>query len=122
VCLKYSAAHTALSTLSSANRFDSFLVRFARMGPRCANVADAHAALFAPTSLLRKKLVVLLAILETSWPYCELIDAPLGGGRPTLAVAALASVGVGAVVALAISVPILLPIRLILAALPKADR
>jgi hypothetical protein len=122
VCLKYAAAHAALSTLSPVSRFDSFLVRFARTGPRCTKIADAHAAIFAPDSLLRKKLVVLLAILETSSPYCELIDAPLGSGRPILALAALGLVGVGALVALAVGVPVLLPIQLAFAALPKTPR
>ena len=123
VCVRYRAAHATLSALSPASRFDSFLVWFARLGHPCTTVADAHAALFAPDSLLRKKLVVLLAnSSETSSPFSDLIDAPLGGGRPTGAVAQSGLVGLGALVALAVSIPILLPIRLVLALLPRAAR
>jgi nucleoside-diphosphate-sugar epimerase len=122
VCLKYRAAHASLDALSPAHLFDAFLVRFARTGPRFATVADAYAAVFAPHSLLRKKLVVLLAILETSSPECELIDAPAGGGRPARAAVAIGFAGLGALVALAVAVPILSPIQLVLAMLPKATR
>jgi hypothetical protein len=122
VRLKYRAAHTSLAGLSPANRFDAFLVRFARTGPGFATVADAYAAVFAAHSLLRKKLVVLLAILETSSPECELIDAPAGGGRPARAAVAIGLAGLGALAALAVGLPILSPIQLVLAMLPKATR
>jgi NADH dehydrogenase len=122
VRLKYRAAHTSLAALSPANRFDAFLVRFARTGPGFATVADAYAAVFAPHSLLRKKLVVLLAILETSSPECELIDAPVGGGKPARAAVSIGFVGLGALVALVVGLPLLLPIQLVLSMLPRASR
>jgi hypothetical protein len=41
-------------------------VAVARRGTACARLADAHARLFAPGGLLRRKLVLVLALLECS--------------------------------------------------------
>lgn len=111
---KYAEAHTALPTLKPHDAFDSFLVTFARRGPLLAKLAGAHAALFAPASLLRKKMVLLLAILETCPPTHRMIDAPLGG-RPVPALLVLALIGVLAVLGLVVGSLILLPIRGVLA-------
>jgi hypothetical protein len=81
------------------------------VGARCA---DAHAALFAPASTLRKRLVLLLAILESRSPFSESIDMPLGGS----AAGAIARVGLRGVVALLgllVGTVVLLPVRVALA-------
>ena len=111
---KYVEAHTVLPALKPAAAFDSFLVTFARRGPLFAKLASAHAALFAPASLLRKKMVLLLAILETSPPTHQMIDAPLAG-RPVPALVALTVTGLGALLSLIAGTLILLPIRGLLA-------
>jgi nucleoside-diphosphate-sugar epimerase len=111
---KYLEAHTALPALSPRDAFDSFLVSFARRGRLFAKVAGAHAALLAPAALLRKKMVLLLAILETCPPTHRMIDAPVGG-RPFPALLALGGIGVSAVLALVVGSLILLPIRGVLA-------
>jgi hypothetical protein len=46
-----------------------------------AKVADAYARVFASETLLRKKLVLLLAILETSSPSYRLLDAVDSGSK-----------------------------------------
>jgi hypothetical protein len=76
---KYIYAHEMLPVFSSGNRFDHFLLCIARTHPVLAKLADSYARLFAPTALLRKKLVLLFAILETSAPSCQLIDAAKTG-------------------------------------------
>jgi len=110
---KYSAAHAALPALQPSDAFDAFLVRFARRGPVFASLADAYAGLFAHASLLRKKLVLLVAILETSQRSHRTIDAPLGG-RPMTAVFSLTATGLLAAVKVLAGSIILLPMRLVL--------
>lgn len=65
---KYCDAHTA-SPAFAGDRFDRRITAAARIHPVAAFVADAYARFFAPHGLLRKKLIVLLAILETSPPF-----------------------------------------------------
>ena len=73
---KYREAHAqaqgALGAPSSA--FDRALVAVARRGIWCTRSADAHARLFASGGLLRKKLVLVLALLECSAP--ARVDVP----------------------------------------------
>ncbi len=118
---KYAAAHAALPALEPRNRFDAFLVRFARRGPVFAKLADAQDAVFSPASLLRKKMVLLLAILETCPPSHRLIDEPLGG-RPLAALLALAGTALSALLGLVAGSLILLPIRAVLALAPRGSR
>jgi len=118
---KYRAAHTALTTLTARDAFDSFLVRFAGRGRPFAKLADAHSAWFRPASLLRKKLVLLLAILETSPESYRTIDAPVGG-RPAGAFLALAATGLSAVLSLVMGSLILLPIQAVLAVGSRSAR
>ena len=117
---KYRAAHAASAALSSASAFDRFLVRFARLGSLFARLADAHSALFTPASLLRKKLVLLIAILETCPPYFQQFDAPVGGS-PAAAWLRLCGTGLAAVLSLVVGSLILLPARLVFA-LTSGDR
>ena len=118
---KYRAAHASLPALTASSAFDAFLVKFARRGRIFAKLADAHAALFAPVSLLRKKLVLLLAILETCPPSFRSIDAPLGG-QPLGALLALSVTGVSAVLSLIVGSLILLPVRAVLAVGARSAR
>jgi len=81
VVRKYTEAHDVAEVFSTGSRFDNLLVRVASVHPTLTRLADSHARMFAPKGLLRKKLVLLLAILETSAPSCHWIDAVDGGGR-----------------------------------------
>jgi hypothetical protein len=67
VVAAYSAAHDVGGVEMNGERgvLDLALLRIARVGPAFARIADAYAALFARTSLLRRKLVLMLAILES---------------------------------------------------------
>jgi hypothetical protein len=81
---KYDNAHQVSPVFSSGNRFDRFLVRVAGTHPVLTRVADSYARMLAPQALLRKKLILLLAILETSPPTHNVIDSVGGGSNLAL--------------------------------------
>ena len=82
---KYIEAHEVLSNLVPVNRFDVFLTSTARRHSIFLKVADAYAGIFDNRGLLRKKLVLLFAILETSSPFFQKIDSVDRGGKFLLA-------------------------------------
>jgi hypothetical protein len=84
VVRKYADAHKVSPAFSQGSRFDDFLVRVASVHPMLTKLADSHARMFVATGLLRKKLVLLLAILETSGPSYHLMDATDRGGKAAL--------------------------------------
>lgn len=118
---KYAAAHGALPSLSEGTPFDRFLVNFARWHWLTARVADAHASVFAPASLLRRKLVLLLAVLETCPPSYQDVDAAVGGKGPLVALR-LAVKGAAGVVSLTAGTLFLAPTRLVLAIVGRRSR
>jgi hypothetical protein len=98
VTARYVDAHRATQTLGPVDRFDRWMVAVARVSPVLTRLADAYARLFLPRGVLRKKLVTLLAILETSTPFHRALDrAP--GRHPAVVVMLLAVSGVGGILA-----------------------
>lgn len=75
---KYCEAH-AVSAAYAAAGFDARLTRVARTHPAATYLADAHARAFAPRGALRKKLVLVLAILETCPPFYPLLERVVEG-------------------------------------------
>jgi hypothetical protein len=73
-------------------------------------VADAWARWAAPRSALRKKLVVLLAILEVSPPFAAELDQPTGSR--SLEWAGIVGSGLTSLLALSIGLVLFLPVRL----------
>lgn len=69
VVRKYNDAHHKVADFSPASRFDRFLVRFAVTRKIFTKLADCYARLFASESALRKKLILLTAILESAAPF-----------------------------------------------------
>jgi nucleoside-diphosphate-sugar epimerase len=59
---------------------DDRLVEFARRGPLATRIADTWAGLFARGGRLRRKLVLLLAILESDGATSARVDSPEPGG------------------------------------------
>ena len=111
VVAKYCDAHSS-SPAFRGDRFDERLVVVARWHPVTALVTDAYATIFAPHSALRKKLVLVLAILEVSPPFCRELENLQGGGLATQAL----RVGARLLVftpALLVGVIMLLPVRLL---------
>jgi hypothetical protein len=108
---KYAAAHGVRPELSPGSRFERIDLGLARQGVWPARMADAHARIFAPRTALRRKLILLLAILETTPPHARRIDDP-GGVPPALVPLRLVGHGLLAMAVLAVGSIILLPAQL----------
>lgn len=117
VAEQYVAAHQVLSGMEPSDGHERWLLRVARLGPVACRIADAWARLAAPQGALRRKLVVLLAILEVSPPYAEELDQPRGGAA--LEWLRLAASGLAFAGALAVGLVLFLPARL--AAGPRTE-
>jgi len=76
-CAHYVRWHE--SGASRGDRVDRMLLSWASIGRPGLALADAYSARLRRDALLRKKLVVVLALLETSSRGVEL-DRPLSGG------------------------------------------
>src|SRR5262245_22806310 len=107
----YQRAHSVSRKFEPDDPFDEFLAGFAARHRVLARFADSYARIFAPASLLRRKLVLLLAILETASPTFQMIDQPPPGGR-TLVVARLVGEGLLWIGGLLAAVAFLVPARL----------
>ena len=111
---KYAEANIVMAGLAPADPFDAFLLRFAAKHRFCTKLADSYARVFRPGAVLHRKLIVLLAILESSPPSSRMIDAPLRGHRALLPVR-LAMRGCLALLTLVVATLVLVPARLALA-------
>jgi hypothetical protein len=98
---KYVEAHRAHPSIEPVDPFGRRLVDRAASGATMARLADAYARRAEPRGALRKKLVLLLAILETAPGSHQVVDrAPsrsIAGAVGSLAVSGL--VGVAAAMA-----------------------
>jgi NADH dehydrogenase len=112
---RYVDAHRVLSGLTIDDPFETCLLRFAGTHRIAVAIADAYARMFLPASVLRKKLVLLLAIAETGPATYRLVDSPVRG-RPAAVAARLVVRGTVAVIWLAAGVILFGPARLILTA------
>jgi NADH dehydrogenase len=84
---KYREAHRHLA-LDARTPLDRVLLGFARRGSVFTHMSDVYAAVFAGDVALRRKLVLLLAILETCPPHSRVIDRAAGASKPAFLVAA----------------------------------
>lgn len=79
---KYLDFHQKLGEKAKADAFDSFLVQISARGALWTALADSYARIFRPDSLLRKKLILVLALLECAPPSFEALDRVPPGGLP----------------------------------------
>lgn len=109
VAAQYARAHQHLP-LQPGTPFDRVLLALAARGPWALRAADGYARIFAPTSALRRKLSVLVAILEAASPS----DAAFASAeKPRAAVLVqLLLTGVGFALLLGVGVIVLAPIHL----------
>jgi len=79
---KYREAHRSshLYRVSDSNSFERILTNFASISPLAARVSDVYGFLLLKNSLLRRKLVLLLAILENSVPSHSYFGSVIEGG------------------------------------------
>lgn len=83
VSRKYAEAFQTDGILStgSVSSFESMLLGFALIHPFFTRAADIFSRFFYADSLLRKKLVLLLAILESWAPMAERVDSSRDSGK-----------------------------------------
>jgi hypothetical protein len=91
---------------------DRALLAVASVGGVATAVADAYAGRFRRRSALRRKLIALLALLESSSPAFERIDAPYRGGALRV-YAKLVARALGEVAALAVGLLLFGPLQLL---------
>lgn len=118
---KYSAARQAVPALGPDGRFDESLLAFAAFGPSFARMADSYASLFYRTAALRKRLVLLLAILETRPPFHHTIDRTLEGSMPIL-ISRMGLSATGALLNLVAGTLLFAPARIVMALVGKGPR
>jgi hypothetical protein len=114
VARAYVRAHESGSVTGGGNAgtgaLDRALLRLARGGTTRARVADAYAAVFARASLFRRKIVLLVAILESRGPTSAALDTAVPGSR-VLWIGATALQVVGGALWVAAGVLLVWPLR-----------
>lgn len=75
VVAKYGDYHRRAAVEDTPARIDRVLLAVASLHPATVRPADAYARIFRPGSVLRKKLILLLAVLESCAPSDERIDS-----------------------------------------------
>jgi len=108
---RYRATHGrgAVEPPGGASAYDRALVALGRTSPLATRFVDAHARIFSAGGLLRRKLVLVLALLEVRAP--ERVDTVTSASPLGFFVRA-AFLGTGFAVMLALSTLVLLPVRL----------
>ncbi len=111
----YVQAHElgSLTQPEGADGYDRLLLNMGRRGGVLAKSADVHARFFANTGVLRRKLVLLLAILETDAEGRAAADS-VSQEHLLSFIAKLGVSGVSSVALLALGLPVLLPARAVL--------
>ena len=107
---KYLDALAVHPGLSAGTDFDRVLNRVARLHSTVTRIADAYARVFAPRCLLRKKLVLLLAILEACPPSFKKIESVASVSRPVLLLALMGR-GAASVLATLLGAVLFLPLQ-----------
>ncbi len=107
----YRKAVRGVAVLSPGSARDEAVLRFARRGVLATRLADSWAAIFDRKSALRKRLIMLLGILEVRAPMFEHIDRG-AGGSPVKAVPLILWQGVVAAVRLVAATLVMTPIVL----------
>ena len=110
---RYRSAVSTIPSLTPGSGWERALLGFARRGVMRARSADAYAALFAPASVLRQRLVILLAILEVHPRFSQDIDKALGGSLPSV-IGRVGASSLAAVLFLVAGTLLLGPLRLAL--------
>ena len=89
-----------------ADRFDVLLVRWALLGSLLARGADLYARILRPNAWLRRKLILVLALVEAHGSDAPILGTP-GSSGPVAFFAGAVLRGTLSVMALAFSLPIL---------------
>ncbi len=110
---QYVAAHEAgVVELAGTTAFQRRVVSLASSAPWSLRALDVHSRVFANGGLLRRKLVLLLAILETRAPHDVELDTPTAGSAASMFVR-MAWIGVVFALLLVASTVVLAPVALL---------
>jgi hypothetical protein len=104
--------------LAPRNEFDALLLRLSRAGKLGLVLADAYSGTLYRVCLVRMKLMLTLAILESSAPSFHVLDAPDPGKR--LVFFRMAASVALAFVALVVAASLLAPVQIWFAAKSRA--
>lgn len=123
VQLKYREFHeqAAVEKEMCARPFDHVLLAVARLGPLATQLADGYARIARPTAVLRKKLILMLAILESCAPYHRYLST-VKGKRDVWLLARLALTLTLSGCVFLVAVALLAPLHLLCAAAGAARR
>jgi hypothetical protein len=117
---KYRDAHQRHAALRSGTPIiERALLAAARAAAPGAWLVDAYTAIFLKKAVVRKKWVLLVAILESCAPTADYFDRPDPGGR-VAAIARLGGRGILFLVGLVLSMIVFLPIHLLSRPRPDA--
>jgi hypothetical protein len=114
VMAKYREAHdrSGIAKRGEENFFDRLLIRVSMAHSAAARLVDAYTAIFYKKSSVRRKWILLLAILESCAPTYKYFDAPDDGGKARLALRLLWQ-GLIFILAFGASIVLLMPAHLI---------
>lgn len=79
---KYHDAHRVGSIKQSEiSSFDNLLISIALINPFFTKLVDVYTGIFFKASIFRKKLILLIAILESCAPTCYYLDSVTQSGK-----------------------------------------
>ena len=81
---KYIEGHIAVDFVNNRTAFNTLLVKMAMCSTLFTKIADVYTCIFFKNSVFRRKLVLLLAILESCPNSCALIDSVSEISRPSV--------------------------------------
>ena len=103
------------------DRFDRYLLALARRRGPFTRIADAYARILRPRSVLRQKLILLLAILENCPPTHQPLNSARAGSKPVLFLILAGAAG-GFLAALLSGILLAGPVHLACALVPPDHR
>lgn len=105
---KYLEAFSSMqqAQLAACGRFDQLLLKLAGMHPLLTRVTDSYSRFFCFDSVVRRRLIMLLALLESDAASIRRLDYPNCGGLPGLVM----GMAVHAVVSGLLLLPALVPL------------
>ena len=111
---KYKEFHQGMDFAAADSRFDGLLLSASARGPLWARLVDSYATRWRKNSIVRRKLVVALALLECVNPSFAVLDeCPRGG--PAAAVVRLGLGALGYACSVLAAAVLFSPVRLWLA-------
>ncbi len=110
---KYLQAFSRPERMAVRDRFDALLLGIARIHPWLTQVTDIYSRCLRADSVVRRRLVLLLSILETHAESVQQLDKPDCGGMAGFLFGAGLR-GLWATLLLLSAIPVLLPLHLLL--------